>query len=557
MSLASIAEAIGASGMTHEALVAIAATDIESATDLQSLVKLGDSLRAVNQLGLAERCYMRARVLGPDIPTITFILGEVTELLGRAEEARALFMEVTGSSAGPRLREIARLRAGCVLPPIIPDMARIDADRARLAATLAVPPQVVAQDAFAAGGFCPFYLGYQGENDRDLQRALAQYYLTLSPALGGEAPHIRMPGKALAEGRRIRIGLLSRHFYNHTIAYLNHGLIHGLDRNRFELVLIRIPSGLPPDSTAQDLAAAAGQVCDLPFDLTRAREMVSQLQLDVLHYTDLGMDTLSYFLAFARLAHVQTVGWGHPITTGIPNIDAFLSVDAMEPADAGDCYSEQLVRLASPVPAVPPLPRPPKIAASAFGIDAGRSVYLCPQSLFKVHPAFDQIVARILAKDAAALVYFIGLWEPLNSAFRARLGKSMDVDRIRIIPRVTATQFPALLACADVILDIPHWSGGKTSLEALAQGIPIVHWPGRFMRGRHTLAFYRQMGFMECVAGDAEGYSSLAVRLVHDKGFRERVRFELALRSSRLFDQKGAVREAEDYWITALGRTRP
>ncbi len=555
MDLASIAAAMAASGVTNEAMVAIAGADIESATDMRSLVKIGDCFRAVNQLMLAERCYARARVLAPEIPAITFILGEVVELLGRTEEARALFTEVAGANVAAQLREIARLKAGCILPPIIPDAARIAADRARIAATVAVVPQAGAKDAFSAGGFSNFYLGYQAENDRDIQRAMVRYYLAFSPVLGAEAPHVRAP----RDGKRIRLGLLSRHFFNHTIAYLNHGLIHGLDRDRFDLVLIRIPTGLPPDGVSHDLAAAADELCDLPLDFMRAREMIARLKLDVLHYPDLGMDSLGYFLAFARLARVQTVGWGHPVTTGLPTIDAFLSVDAMEPVDGADHYAEPLVRLAAPVPTVPKPPRPETIDPAAFGIDTTRPVYLCPQSLFKAHPAFDRICARILEKDPAAVVYFLALWEPLNTTFLARLRGALGAaaGRVRLVPRVSSAQFPALLACADVILDIPEWSGGKTSLEALAQGIPIVHWPGRFMRGRHTLAFYRQMGFMECVADSAEDYAERAYRLVHDREHRARVRGEIAARSSRLFDQPGAVREAEDIWIKALGRTRP
>ena len=494
---------------------------------------------------LAARCYARARVLAPHVPEIPFIQADVAQLLGETETARAAFAALsTLPKVPPQLREIARLKAACILPQVIPDEDRI-------AAALAAPPATAIPDLFLGGGFTNFYLAYQGEDDRALQEALASTYLGLSPGLAFEAPHVRAP----FAGKRVRLGLLSRHFFNHTIAYLNHGLIHGLDRERFELVLIRMPSGLAPDDTACDLAAAADLVVDLPLDLGRARAQIAGLALDVLHYPDLGMEYLGYFLAFARLAKVQTVGWGHPVTTGIGAIDAFLSVDAMEPERAEVHYSEQLVRFAAAVPAVPAPPTQARIDANAFGIDTSKPVYLCPQSLFKVHPAFDQICARILERDPAAAIYFVGLWEPLTSNFLARLRKTLPAERISVIPRVTSQQFPALLACADVILDIPQWSGGKTSLEALAQGIPIVHWPGRFMRGRHTLAFYRQMGFMDCVADSVESYAGLAVRLVHDSELRRRVRGEIAARSVRLFGQAGAVREAEDAWLRMLNRT--
>ena len=551
--LASLAAAVSASGLNRALFAQITAFNLEAETDVQALLTIGDALRAVNQLAQAERCYARARQLAPDVPQISFIQAEIAQLLGRTEQARWQFTLLSAMETAPsQLREIARLRAACALPQVIPSESQIPVDRARIAAALILPPQATVPDIFLAGGFTNFYLGYQGEDDRALQESLARYYRGLSPSLAFEAPHIHAP----RTGGRIRIGLLSRHFFDHTIAYLNQGLIAGLDRDRFELVLIRIPTGLAADAVAGELAKAASQVCDLPLDLVRAREMIAGLKLDVLHYPDLGMDTLGYFLAFARLAKVQTVGWGHPVTTGLPTIDAFLSVGAMEPVGGEAHYSEKLVRFSANMPDV----APPRVAASpadkaAFGIDPARPVYLCPQSLFKVHPSFDRIVARLLARDPAAMVYFLGLWEPLTGMFLARLQTAAGAaaDRIRVIPRVGGEQFMGLLSCADVILDIPEWSGGKTSLEALAAGIPVIHMPGRFMRGRHTLAFYLQMGLTDCVAVDAEDYVERAFRLVHDAAYRARIRGEIASRAPRLFNQPGAVREAEAYWIRALG----
>ena len=61
----------------------------------------------------------------------------------------------------------------------------------------------------------------------------------------------------------------------------------------------------------------------------------------------LGMDVRTYFLAFARLAPVQCVTWGHPDTTGIPNLDTFLSSSLIEPLDAEEHYSERLHRFST------------------------------------------------------------------------------------------------------------------------------------------------------------------------------------------------------------------
>src|SRR6185437_8243427 len=82
--------------------------------------------------------------------------------------------------------------------------------------------------------------------------------------------------------------------------------------------------------------------------LPRAVEQISQQAFDILLYADIGMDLLSYYLAFARLAPVQCTTWGHPVTSGISQIDYFISSQELEPADADSHYSEKLVKLSSP-----------------------------------------------------------------------------------------------------------------------------------------------------------------------------------------------------------------
>ena len=84
---------------------------------------------------------------------------------------------------------------------------------------------------------------------------------------------------------------------------------------------------------------------------------------------------------------------------------------------------------------------------------------------------------------------------------------------------------------ADVILDPPFFGGGNTSYEAFAMGLPIVTWPGSFMRGRVTEGCYRQMGFTELVADSLDSYVEIALRLANDDVWRERVKNEIAARS--------------------------
>ena len=105
---------------------------------------------------------------------------------------------------------------------------------------------------------------------------------------------------------------------------------------------------------------------------------------------------------------------------------------------------------------------------------------------------------------------------------------------------------------ADVVLDTPHFSGGLTTLEAFYVGQPVVTLPGRFMRGRVTYAYYRQMGMDEMIARDADDYVRLALRLAGDRPWREQMQALVRQRHVRLYENLGIVRELEQFLVDAL-----
>lgn len=63
------------------------------------------------------------------------------------------------------------------------------------------------------------------------------------------------------------------------------------------------------------------------------------------------------------------------------------------------------------------------------------------------------------------------------------------------------------------MLDSLHWSGGNTTLDALASGLPIVTLPGEFMRGRQTAAMLNLIGVRILSLKMKKTISALAVEL--------------------------------------------
>lgn len=403
-------------------------------------------------------------------------------------------------------------------------------------------------------GVAAFFLAYHGENDRELQMAAARLFLRCIPSLDFTAPHCRKPERRPG---KIRIGFISRFFASHSIFQTSIGLMEKLSRDRFEVTALRITPSRDDANTAR-VRSAADSTVNLDSDLYRAREQIASLQLDILFYQDIGMEPISYFLAFARLAPVQCVSFGHPNTTGIPTMDYFVSNDLFEPPEALEHYSETLVQLRNlPTLAYYYKPRIPEQSATreSFGLPTDATLYVCPQTLYKLHPDFDEILRDILTRDARGLVVLIaGQFQEFTDRLRRRFDRSLAgvAGRIVFLPFMPFGRFMQLLGLADVILDSLHFNGMNSSLQSFAMGTPVVTLPGKLQRGRHTQAMYRVMGIHDCIATSPRQYVDVAVRIATHPEIKDDLRQRILARNHVLFEDERVVAEFDRFFVDAV-----
>ena len=187
-------------------------------------------------------------------------------------------------------------------------------------------------------------------------------------------------------------------------------------------------------------------------------------------------------------------------------------------------------------------------------------LYLCPQSLYKIHPDNDAVLAGVLAADpAGVLVLFPGRHPDVTRQFLHRLGSvcaAHGVDlaaRSCVLPYVGRGDYLRINQLCDVMLDTLHWSGGNTSLDALASGLPPVTLPGRFMRGRQTLGMLRLLDLPELIAQDADDYVRIAVRVANDADWREHLRKRIRSRRQKLFDDPAPLAALQAFYERVAG----
>ena len=114
-----------------------------------------------------------------------------------------------------------------------------------------------------------------------------------------------------------------------------------------------------------------------------------------------------------------------------------------------------------------------------------------------------------------------------------------------------SASFRAVLAAADVVLDTQPWSGGNTTLDALAAGTPVATWPGRFMRGRQTAAMLAMAGVGELVAAGPGDYVELAMRVAGDRDMNQALRERIRAGREALFGRREPVSALEDALLAA------
>jgi CRISPR-associated protein Csy1 len=399
-------------------------------------------------------------------------------------------------------------------------------------------------------GHAPFLLAYHGESDRDLLARLGDLLAALARPLGPRIAARRKRG-----GRRV--AMISSFFRDSTVGHYFASWPEALRRAGFELTLVQL--GPRRDAMTERLARSADRFRFHDEGPDALARWIAEAGFDLILYPELGMDARVFALAALRLAPVQLCAWGHPISSGLPTIDGFLSVAAMEPADAREHYRERLILLPGIGTAYPRPPPPEPLDRTALGLPQETVLVFYPHSPFKIHPENDELLADLAASEPA--LRFV-LFEGERPSFRARLEqrlldafarKGVDArSRLLWLPLMPRQRYLAVAACCDFLLDCLRWSGGNTTLDALSVALPVLTAPGRFMRARQSAAMLALIGAEELVAPDREALLALARRFAREAERKSSWRARLASTAHALYernDSAPALAAAIEDWL--------
>lgn len=389
-------------------------------------------------------------------------------------------------------------------------------------------------------------------------RAAADAYLRVSNAIqlyfasGGLRRHAELRGRVLRrclarrevhdpfalsrEGRRLRVGVVNRHFGPQTETYTTLPTFENLDPERFEVILFSCRS----DGSALEnhCRARAADFRVMPADLDGQLACLREAVLDVVVFgTNLtAVANEITRLALHRVAPLQVVNNSSCITSGLPEVDLYVSGDLTELPAAAAHFTERLGLLPGPTHAFnyeADRQEPSRVWTKAdLGIPEGAVVFASAANYFKIIPEMRETWARLLASVPGSRL----LLHPFNpnwssdypikrfcAEFEAVLARhGVDHDRLVVstMKLPSRSDVGALMAVADVYLDTAPFGGVNSLIDPLESGVPVVAWDGETMRGRMGGALLRALGLSEWVAEDEAGYLSLALRLAEDASAR-------------------------------------
>ncbi|HFE38270.1 MAG TPA: tetratricopeptide repeat protein, partial [Gammaproteobacteria bacterium] len=524
---------------------------------------LGNIYREQSAFDAAERHYAQVVQIDPGNALAYYYRGNMLKTQGQTEMARASYDNALSCEPGLVEAEWNRQR---LLPIIFSNEEEIGEAREAYSRGLEKLEQGLNLDTAAGrrqalkGLYTStnFYLQYQGCDDLELQ---CKYGNIISSVMSCNYPQWSrsMAKKELPTGTRIRVGYASAFLRAHNGAVWLLGWLRHRNRERFEIFCYHT-GGKIDDKTAE-----FKELCDhfyhIPNDLERVCGQIVKNDLHILVYPELGMDAQSMLMAGLRLAPVQCVGWGHPITSGLKTMDYWLSSDLMEPDDGQEHYLEKLVRLPNMANCYSKAQHDqlqastPKKTRKDFGLPDDSVLYFCSQSLFKYLPQYDYLWPEIALRVPKAKFVFLAISSiHVVKLFMARVEKTfkkygLDAkDYCIMMNRQTPEDYMTLNQLVDVFLDNPPWSGNNTGLAAIDAHLPIVCYPTQFMRGRHSYAILKMLGVTETIAQNEQEYIDIAVKLGTDREWRKSIVDKIAHQHENIYEDVECVRGLESFY---------
>lgn len=502
----------------------------------------GDIHAALGEHSEAERCYRSALELAPGDPELTYSLGLALDHQSRWEEALAQYQKALelAPELGPALGETVFLKRSLC------DWSGLEDLQARFHAAV----------RRGADGLTPFVHMAITDDRVELNRCSQLWARRFAPAT---RPFEFTP----RGGGPITIGYLSSGFYRYPTAQLIAGVLERHDRGQFRVVGLDASPDDGSDIRARLLAAFDEHIPLRHLPADEAARRIHEAGVDIL--VDLkgySADAPTAVTAL-RPAPVQASWLGYPGSVGGRHVDYLIADRVVIPDAHRADYPEAVVRLPHSYQSNDDRRGVPgrTLERADCGLPDDAVVLCSFNQPYKMGPGVFASWMEILKAAPKTVLWLMDPQPEQGIAGRLRGAASeagVDPARLVFAPRRPQPEYLAQLRLADLFLDTHPYNAHTTAADALWMGCPVLTRPGGSFASRVAASLLTACGLTELIAGTADEYRDMAVKLAADRGRLDEFRQRLETERPRLplFDTALFTRELESAYKGMMERLR-
>ena len=481
---------------------------------------LGNTLQLLGRLDEALECYRRALAIDPAFASAHVNLGNALKELGRMDEAAGSYRQalaITPDSAeahynlGTMQQAVGQLDEAVVSyrKALVSKPDYVEAGRSILYAMLNVP-------GLSPGDLFAEHLRFAEAHTRRIAQPTAPLSNDANP------------------DRRLRVGYLSSDFRNHPVASNVLPVLCAHDPAEFEIFCYAdVPRADAMTARLQACANHWRSIVGKPDAEVAA--MVRADGIDLLVCLAGHFDHNRPLICAHRAAPVQ-VSFHDGATSGLREMDYWLTDGFLHPAETQEMFSEQLHRL--PVfyqwPAIEEAPPVAPLPAAR----AGFITFASFNSPTKLNGQVIGLWAEVLKSNPGSKLLLkyknfyaqASLRDPVAAGFAAR---GIAGDRVIFAAsRDTLAAHLGRYGDVDIALDPFPFNGATTTFQALWMGVPVVTLAGETFISRAAGSILHHAGLGELAVDTPEAYVACTRKLAEDvarlRGLREGLRQRMA-----------------------------
>ena len=356
-----------------------------------------------------------------------------------------------------------------------------------------------------------------------------------------------------------RIAIVASRWYTKSAVYkTSEPHITALKERGYDMDLVHLGSRHVDDILERDAFSAVKYV-DIGKDGFRYDEIADN-DYEAIYYPDIGMNNESIWLSNLRLAPVQIMGLGHPVSTFGSEVDYVITGAEVEhPELVADNYYERVVL----IPGLGATPVNPKYIMNHSPKPTERDFLInCCWTAPKINYPMLQALIEIKNRAQHRVVFhFLPSWTigRQNSAIPfLRDMKVLFGDDVLVTAEKPYHEYLEKMESGNLSL-VPHPFGGyNTVVDSFAVGLPCIAIEGTKWYNRCGPGLLRRCGFEDLIVQSVEEYITKTVEIVDNEAYWLELVGRLSLvdmeKTLYVTDEPGYFADAFEYLIANHAR---